>query len=159
MLRGDTDFSLTTEFDRWDADGVRFVFGYDANANLVQAAERQPEDLYHELVAKAEREIATRPRTRPTNVKDDIVRHRGYKTIRTKTQEIVEFSYRPRACKQDYRVIALRKPRSCSSARIAALSVRRLNGWTHLVRERLGAVVGVTGTCGGSYWSVRATTP
>ena len=83
MLRGDTDFSLTTEFDRWDADGVRFVFGYDANANLVQAAERQPEDLYHELVAKAEREIATRPRTRPTNVKDDIVRHRGYKTIRT----------------------------------------------------------------------------
>ena len=30
-LRGDTDFSLTTELDRWDADGVRFVFGYDAN--------------------------------------------------------------------------------------------------------------------------------
>ena len=29
-LRGDTDFSLTTEFDRWDTDGVRFVFGYDA---------------------------------------------------------------------------------------------------------------------------------
>ena len=47
LLRGDTDFSLTTEFDRWDADGVRFVFGYDAKANLVQAAERQPEDLYH----------------------------------------------------------------------------------------------------------------
>ena len=32
-------------------------------------------------------------------------------------------------------------PRSCSSARIAALSVRRLNRWIHLVRERLGAVV------------------
>ena len=29
LLRGDTDFSLTAEFDRWDADGVRFVFGYD----------------------------------------------------------------------------------------------------------------------------------
>ena len=109
LLRGDTDFSLTTEFDRWNADGVRFVFGYDAKANLVQAAESQPEDLYHELVAKAERQIATRPRTRPTNVKDDIVRERGYKTIRPKTQEVVEFSYRPRACKQDYRVVALRK--------------------------------------------------
>ena len=84
LLRGDTDFSLTTEFDRWDADGVRFVFGYDAKANLVQAAEGQPEDLYHELAAKAERQIATRPRTRPTNVKDDIVRQRGYKTIRPK---------------------------------------------------------------------------
>ena len=109
LLRGDTDFSLTTEFDRWDADGVRFVFGYDAKANLVQAAEGQPEDLYHELAAKAERQIATRPRTRPTNVKDDIVRERGYKTIRPKTQEVVEFSYRPRACKKDYRVVALRK--------------------------------------------------
>ena len=109
LLRGDTDFSLTTEFDRWDADGVRFVFGYDAKANFVQAAEGQPDDLYHELAAKAEREIATRPRTRPTNVKDDIVRQRAYKTIRTKKQEVVEFSYRPRACQQDYRVVAVRK--------------------------------------------------
>ena len=63
---------------------MRFVFGYDAKANLVQAAESQGEDLYHELAAKAERQIATRPRTRPTNVKDDIVRQRAYKTIRTK---------------------------------------------------------------------------
>jgi hypothetical protein len=88
---------------------VRFIFGYDAKANLIQAAENQPEDLYHELAAKAERQIATRRRTRPTNVKDDIVRERAYKTIRPKTQEVVEFSYRPRACKKDYRVIALRK--------------------------------------------------
>ena len=109
LLRGDTDFSLTTEFDRWDADGVRFVFGYDAKANLVKAAEGQGEDLYHELAAKAERQLATRPRRRPTNIKDEIVRQRGYKTIRPKKQEVVEFSYRPRACKQDYRVIALRK--------------------------------------------------
>jgi hypothetical protein len=109
LLRGDTDFSLTTEFDRWDADGVRFVFGYDAKANLVKAAEGQPQDLYHELAAKTERQIQTRPRTRPTNVKDDIVRQRGYKTIRPKNVEVVEFSYRPRACQQDYRVIAVRK--------------------------------------------------
>ena len=60
-------------------------------------------------MANAERQIATQPRTRPTNVKDDIVRQRDYKTIRPKTEDIVEFSYRPRACKQDYRVIALRK--------------------------------------------------
>src|SRR5450755_3484829 len=108
-LRGDTDFSLTTEFDRWDADGVRFVFGYDAKANLVKTAEDQPPDLYHELSAKAERQIQTRPRTRPTNIKDGIVRQRGYKTIRPKNVEVVEFSYRPRACQQDYRVVAVRK--------------------------------------------------
>ena len=109
LLRGDTDFSLTTEFDRWHADGIRFVFGYDAKANLVKAAEDQPDDLYHELAAKAQRQLQTRPRARPTNVKDGIVRERGYKTIRPKTQEVVEFAYRPRACKTDYRVVALRK--------------------------------------------------
>ena len=109
LLRGDTDFSLTTEFDRWDADGVRFVFGYDAKANLVQTAEDQPDDLYRELAAKADRQLQTRPRTRPTNVKDEIVRQRAYKTIRTKKQDVVEFSYRPRACKKDYRVVAVRK--------------------------------------------------
>jgi len=49
LLRGDTDFSLTAEFDRWDTDGVRFVFGYDARANLVARATDAPEVLYHDL--------------------------------------------------------------------------------------------------------------
>jgi hypothetical protein len=108
-LRGDTDYSLTTELDRWDADGVRFVFGYDAKANLVQAAERQEEDLYHELVTRTEAQLATTARTRPRNVKDEIVRERGYKTLRQKAEDVVEFSYRPGNCKRDYRVVALRK--------------------------------------------------
>jgi hypothetical protein len=34
-FRGDTDFSQTCHVDRWDADGVRFVFGYDARANVI----------------------------------------------------------------------------------------------------------------------------
>jgi len=109
LLRGDSDFSLTAHFDRWDADGVRFVFGYDARANLVEAAQARPEDLYHELAAKAERQIATTPRTRPANVKAGIVRQRGYRTIRPKTEEVVEFDYRPTKCHNDYRVVALRK--------------------------------------------------
>jgi len=108
-LRGDTDFSLTTELDRWDDDGVRFVFGYDAKANLVQTAERQDEDLYHELVTQAERQIATTPRERPRNIKDEIVRDRGYKTLRQTAEDVVEFSYRPGKCTRDYRVVALRK--------------------------------------------------
>ena len=74
LLRGDTDFSLTAEVDRWDDQGVRFVFGYDAKANLVARAEGTPDELYHELVARAERAVATRPRPRPQNVKDAVVR-------------------------------------------------------------------------------------
>jgi len=108
-LRGDTDFSLTTEFDRWDEDNVKFVFGYDARANLIQRAESTHEELYHELAARAERQIATQQRTRPRNVKDDIVRERNYKVLRQTAQDVIEFSYRPGNCKRDYRVIALRK--------------------------------------------------
>jgi hypothetical protein len=110
-LRGDTDFSLTSELDRWDDDGVRFVFGYDAKANLVQAAERQGEDLYHELMTRTERQIATQAqaRARPRNVKDEIVRERNYKVLRQAGEDVVEFSYRPGKCNRDYRVIALRK--------------------------------------------------
>ncbi len=109
LLRGDTDFSLTSEFDRWDAEGVRFVFGYDARANLIERAADAPDDLYHDLVARAERQAATGPRARPRNVKDDIVRSRGYKVLRQKHEAVVEFSWRPGKCTKDYRVVALRK--------------------------------------------------
>jgi len=109
LLRGDSDFSLTTEFDRWDADGVRFVFGYDAKANMVKQAAGVSDQLYRDLVAKAEREIKTPPRRRPANVKDAVVRKRGFKTLRQKSVEVAEFSYRPLACKQDYRVVVVRK--------------------------------------------------
>jgi Transposase DDE domain group 1 len=109
LLRGDTDFSLTSEFDRWDADGVRFVFGYDARANLVDTATAAPDDLYHDLVTRAERQAAAGPRARPRNHKDDVVRARGYKVLRQKHEDVFEFSYRPGKCKKDYRVVALRK--------------------------------------------------
>ena len=47
-LRGDTDFSLTSNFDRWD-EKVGFVFGYDAKANLVQMADALPESHWKSL--------------------------------------------------------------------------------------------------------------
>jgi len=109
LLRGDTDFSLTGEFDRWDAEGVRFVFGYDAKANLVERAAGADDELYHQLVRRAERQIATAGRARPRNVNNDMVRSRGYKVLRHKNEDVVEFSYRPGKHKKDCRVVALRK--------------------------------------------------
>jgi len=109
LLRGDTDFSLTTEFDRWDGEGVRFIFGYDAQANLVAKANDTPDELYHELVARAEREVATRRRRRPENVKDKVVRERGYKVLRPQSEDVVEFDYKPGKCTKSYRVVAVRK--------------------------------------------------
>ncbi len=42
---------------------MRFVFGYDALANLIAQAQDLPGSCYRQLSAKAEPEIATRPRT------------------------------------------------------------------------------------------------
>lgn len=109
LLRGDTDFSLTAQFDRWDTDGVRFVFGYDAKANLIAKADQAPDELYHQLTLRAEQVIATGARTRPDNVKDAAVRARRFKTLRQTNEDVTEFTYRPGKCAKDYRIVALRK--------------------------------------------------
>ena len=109
LLRGDTDFSLTSQFDRWTQDGVRFVFGYDAHATLKEWADSAPPELYKEFVKRAERALKTKPRQRPENIKQKIVRERGFKNIRTESEELVDFEYQPRKCKQPYRIVALRK--------------------------------------------------
>ena len=109
LLRGDTDYAFTANFDRWNADGVTFVFGYDARKNLVERAESTDEELYHELVRRAERQVETAPRCRPHNVKDDVVAERKFKVLRTTAEDVCEFDYRPGACRRDYRVVALRK--------------------------------------------------
>ncbi len=113
LLRGDTDFSLTKEFDRWDDDGVRFIFGYDANATLVAYAEDErtlDESGYRELVRRAEKAFAkTRRRKRQPRVKEQIVRDRGYKNLRLKSEDIAEFVYQPGQCRREYRFVVLRK--------------------------------------------------
>jgi hypothetical protein len=50
--REGVDFSSTAEFDPWDDQGLRFVFGADAQANLVERAEGTPDQRCHELVAQ-----------------------------------------------------------------------------------------------------------
>ena len=109
MLRGDTDFALTHAFDRWNADGVNFVFGIDARKNLIAWADSAPNALYRELERRAEREILTRPRARPTNVQDHIVRERGFTVLRTQAEDVIDFEYQPSTCSRPYRVVALRK--------------------------------------------------
>ena len=48
-LRGDTAFSQTEYLDGWDADGVKFQFGYQAAANLVEKAENLDESVWKKL--------------------------------------------------------------------------------------------------------------
>jgi hypothetical protein len=108
-FRGDTDFTQAGYLDRWDAEGVRFVFGLDAQPNLVSMARRLPERIWQELPRPARHEVATAPRQRPSNVKQTVVVRKGYTDIRLVGEQVAEFNYRPGPCDQDYLVVVLRK--------------------------------------------------
>ena len=109
-LRGDTAFSQAAHLDRWDADDVQFVFGYDAFKGLVERAKGVAEDDYCELIRKAEGAFDDRrARAKQPRVQDDIVRERGYLKQTLVHEEVAEFDYMPGPCRRPYRMIALRK--------------------------------------------------
>ena len=107
-LRGDTDFSLTSNFDRWD-EKVRFVFGYDAKKNLVDMADALPESDWKALERPPRYEIKTEERCRPENVKEQMVKQREFENIRLESEQVAEFDYRPGHCRKTYRMVVLRK--------------------------------------------------
>jgi hypothetical protein len=108
-LRGDTDFTQTKHLDRWDADGVGFVFGIAAMANLVDRAEGLPAEAYAELERPPRYEIETVPRRGRERHKERVVAERQFATLKLMGEEVAEFEYRPVACQKTYRVIVLRK--------------------------------------------------
>ena len=110
LLRGDTDFSQTEHLDRWDDDPrVRFIFGYDAAANLKGIAEDLPARAWRPLERPARYQVKTQPRRRPDNVKEAIVVQRGFENLRLRSEEVAEFNYRPTACQKTYRMVVVRK--------------------------------------------------
>ena len=110
LLRGDTDFSQTEHLDRWDdRPEVSFVFGIDARPNLVTLAEGLPEGLWQPLHRPSKYEVRTEPRQRPENVKERIVKERGYKNVRLQSEQVAEFDYRPTKCGKTYRIVVLQK--------------------------------------------------
>ena len=99
-LRGDTDFTQTKHLDRWDEQEVEFVFGMDARKNVVEIAETLSTQAWNRLERRPKYEVETVPRQRPENVKQEIVREREYKNIRTVSEDVAEFEYSPIACKK-----------------------------------------------------------
>jgi hypothetical protein len=109
LLRGDTDFSLTTEFDGWNDRGVRFVFGYDAFKNLKRRADSLEQAEYHQLVRKAKEAFSRKRRTRPKRFKEEVVRAKGYKNIKLRSEDVAEFDYKPARAGVTYRMVVVRK--------------------------------------------------
>jgi hypothetical protein len=106
-VRGDTDFSLTRQFDRWDGAGVRFVFGIDAHPVFVERANALPDSAWKPLGRP--RSGPSGARQRPDNVKEKIVAERGYTNLILEEEHIAELDYTPSQCRHTYRMIVLRK--------------------------------------------------
>ena len=109
LLRGDTAFCLTENFDRWTDEGVHFVLGYNVNAGMKARAEAVEEQEYEELVRRAKQALDGRKRAKQPRVKQRIVRENGYKNIVLESERVAEFEYSPTKCDKTYRVIVLEK--------------------------------------------------
>ena len=107
-LRGDTDFSLTGHFDKWD-QRCTFIFGMDARNNLVIIANQIDESDWQPLEKRPTYQIKTWPRQKPQNVKQQVVKKRRFTKVVTKAEDIIECEYQPGKCEKPYRLIILRK--------------------------------------------------
>ena len=108
LLRGDTDFTQTTELDRWDHEGVRFVFGISSCKTLQENAENIEESEW-EMLERQCREIKTAPRRRPINIKQRIVKKREMEDIQLVGEYVSEFEYSPIRCEKTYRLVVVWK--------------------------------------------------
>ena len=109
-VRGDTDFSLTTHFDRW-AERADFIFGMDCIEALRMRAQALDETCWQRLERGPKYETLTDQKRQrfQTNEKERIVRERGYLNLELNHEDVAEFNYQPGKCKRSYRVVALRK--------------------------------------------------
>jgi hypothetical protein len=110
LLRGDTDFMQTWKLDEWDRAGdVTFVFGADARKPMIARAEALPETSWRRLDRPAKYEVKTGPRARPDNVKERVVRAKGFRNFVLQWEDVAEFEHRPDLCSRPYRMVVLRK--------------------------------------------------
>lgn len=108
-LRGDTDFTHTAHLDRWEAQGLGFIFGMDAHPKVVTLAQELKAQVWRKLERLPQYEILTEPRTKPERIKEQIVREKGYRNIVLQSEDIAELDYQPLKCKWKYRLVILRK--------------------------------------------------
>ena len=108
-LRGDTDFTLTAQLDRWHSQGIKFVFGMDAHLKVVQLAEALPEEAWKPLERLPRYEIATEPRAKAPRIKEALVRFKGYLNKKLVGESVAEFNYQPNKCGREYRLLVVRK--------------------------------------------------
>ncbi len=104
-IRGDSDFSLTENFDRWTEAGVEFVFGMDAHPSFVEDAKELAEEAWTPL----ERPKTPAKRRRPFNFKKAAVERREFRHFTLDKEHVAELEYTPTKARKTYRLVVLRK--------------------------------------------------
>lgn len=108
-LRGDTDFALTENFDRWTDADREFIFGIDAMPKLVALAESLENTAWKRLDRPSRKPPKTAPRQQRPNHKQAIVEAKGYENKRLVGEWYAEFDYQPTKCSYTYRIVVVRK--------------------------------------------------
>jgi len=108
-LRGDSDFTLSAELDRWEGQGLKFIFGMDAHPKVVALAEALPESAWKPLKRRRPYPIACQPRRKPKRVKEALVRSKGYLNKKLVAESVAQFDYQPHKCRRAYRLVVVRK--------------------------------------------------
>lgn len=107
-LRGDAAFSQTRELDRWTRDGIRVVLGFRACTHVIEKA-CEAAGSWKKLTRPARYTVATEPRSKRPDYRQQLVEDNGYLNLRLRSEEIKEIRHSPAATTNDYRVIVLRK--------------------------------------------------
>lgn len=120
-LRGDTDFALTANFDRW-AETVDFVLGTDNIAALRARAEALQASAWQRLQRPQPYASKTgKTRARRHNRKQEVIQQRGFVNLKLNCEDVAEFTYQPGKCQRAYRVVVVRKNISRAKAEQALI--------------------------------------
>jgi hypothetical protein len=87
--------------------GIDFIFGMDASPTLVKLAEAVWATRWEPLERDSPERAETR--TKPVNLKEQIVFDREFVNQRLASEQVAEFDYQPGQCRQPYRVVVARK--------------------------------------------------
>lgn len=124
-LRGDTDYYLTENFDRW-AQKADFVFGVNATKKMIGIAEGLDESEWTRLARTPKHRSKTgKRRAKRRNHKKQVVREREYVNLELIGEDVAEFYYRPGKCGRFYKAVAVRKNITRSKGELALINEYR----------------------------------
>ena len=99
--------------DRWDDDGVEFIFGYDAAPNLTKKADSLEETQWKPL--RRDSKSSTVARFKREDFREQVVIQKEFKNLKLVRESHTEFDYQPTKCARSYRMVVVRKEIECSS--------------------------------------------